>query len=78
MLGLTSSPRWNWHKIPRRRCPTLPSRLSVQPDPSDPIMAPVQLAQSQQPLHEATTVVMDGDEEDEVGEWTEQELGLLR
>jgi hypothetical protein len=59
----------------RRKNPTPP-----QPKPADPITAPVQPAASLQPLRE-TAPVSDGgekEEEEDAGEWTEQELEVLR
>jgi hypothetical protein len=51
-----------------------------QPKPSDPITAPVQPAASLQPLRDAAPVSDGGEkeEEEDAGEWTEQELELLR
>jgi hypothetical protein len=59
----------------RRQNPTPP-----QPKPSDPITAPVQPAASRQPLREPAPASYVGEKEDEEdnGEWTDQELDLLR
>ncbi|CAO2187082.1 unnamed protein product [Urochloa humidicola] len=48
--------------------------------PTDPVAAPVQPAASLQPLQKATAAGVDGGEreEEEAGEWTDQELELLR
>ncbi|XP_062195599.1 transcription factor MAMYB-like [Phragmites australis] len=57
----------------RRQNPTPPP-----PKPSDPITAPVQPAASPLPPREAAVVLDSGEREDDTGEWTDQELELLR
>ncbi|KAK3122783.1 hypothetical protein QOZ80_8AG0618290 [Eleusine coracana subsp. coracana] len=50
----------------------------LPPKPSDPITAPVQPAASRQPLREAAVADAGDKDEEEAGEWTDQELELLR
>lgn len=62
---------------PRRQNPTPPP-----PNPSDPIIPPIKSPVPRQPPQEAAasgTAVLDGGErEEDVGEWTDQEMELLR